>query len=62
MLGVTSGGYKQAWLRGQSPVAHVHEGVRLEDRSGWVGVGQTLEETRRQVLVKHNPRQLDHYS
>ena len=49
MSGGVSGGYSQAWLRGEEPSAHVHEGVRLEDGSGWVGVGQTLAETWRQV-------------
>ena len=52
--GGVSGGYSQAWLRGEEPSAHVHEGVRLEDGTGWVGVGQTLAETWRQVC--HWPR------
>ena len=37
-------GYTQAWLRGDSngPTAHVHEGVQLADRSGWVAIGELL--------------------
>jgi len=46
------GGYSQAWLRGEEPSAHVHEGVRLDGGDGWVGVGQTLEETWRQIMVR----------
>ena len=34
--------YSQAWLRGEAPGAHVHEGVQLADRSGWVGIGELL--------------------
>ena len=36
-------GYIQDWLRGDSgqAAAHVHEGLRLADRTGWVGVGRT---------------------
>jgi len=40
-------GYKQKWLRGEGSIAgrgHVHEGLRLEDGSGWVGIGHTLAE------------------
>ena len=37
-----SKGYSQAWLRGEGPAAHAHEGIRLEDRSGWVAIGETL--------------------
>ena len=38
---LSSAGYRQVWLRGdpEGPVGHVHEGVQLEDRSGWVAVG-----------------------
>ena len=25
-------------------MAHVHEGIRLADKSGWVGIGETLNE------------------
>ena len=36
--------YKQVWLRGDpaGPTAHVHEGVQLADRSGWVAIGELL--------------------
>ena len=37
-----SKGYSQAWLWGEGPAAHAHEGIRLEDRSGWVAIGETL--------------------
>ena len=35
-------GYTQAWLRGEGPAAHPHEGLRLADQSGWVTVGEHL--------------------
>ena len=38
------GGYSQAWLRGEGPAAHVHEGIRRADGSGWVAIGDTLPE------------------
>ena len=45
-LAVTGNGYAQAWLRGDRvgdrDQAHVHEGLRLADGSGWVGVGGTI--------------------
>ena len=39
-------GYSQKWLRGDENTdadggAHVHEGLRLQDQSGWVGIGET---------------------
>ena len=39
-------GYSQVWLRGDENTdadggAHVHEGLRLLDGSGWVGIGET---------------------
>ena len=39
-------GYTQAWLKGDinseaDGGAHVHEGLRLLDGSGWVGIGDT---------------------
>ena len=36
-------GYTQAWLRGDESIDgdHVHEGLRLADGSGWVGIGDT---------------------
>merc|ERR1719411_2389370 len=43
--GATGGGatgYSQAWLRGEGPGAHVHEGVQFADKSGWVGIGELL--------------------
>lgn len=42
--GSGSSSYKQEWLRGEGPYGHVHEGIRLADRSGWVGVGDSYEE------------------
>jgi len=39
-----STGYTQAWLRGEGPGAHVHEGVQFADKSGWVGIGELLPE------------------
>ena len=38
--------YQQAWLRGdpEGPAAHVHEGVQLADKSGWVAIGEVLPE------------------
>ena len=52
-----SPGYTQAWLRGEGPAAHAHEGVRLSDQSGWVAIGEELlDETGgvgvSQVLVR----------
>jgi len=46
--------YSQKWLRGEGPEAHVHEGVRLEERDGWIGVGDTLGENQKtgQVIVR----------
>ena len=40
--GGAAAAYSQAWLRGEGPGAHVHEGVQLADRSGWVGIGELL--------------------
>merc|ERR1711971_791873 len=37
-----SAGYSQAWLRGEGPGAHVHEGIQFADKSGWVGIGELL--------------------
>jgi len=50
-------GYTQDWLRGDEvgdrDQAHVHEGLRLADRTGWVGVGGTIsEQTARKVMVR----------
>merc|ERR1711892_1530694 len=51
-----SSGYTQAWLRGDGPYGHVHEGVRLEAGDGWVGVGDAVEEEntvdKTQVMVR----------
>ena len=37
-------------------MAHVHEGIRLADKSGWVGIGETLSEGlfRRSEIEKIN--------
>merc|ERR1719433_1829136 len=37
-----AGGYSKAWLRGEGPGAHVHEGIQFADKSGWVGIGELL--------------------
>jgi len=48
--------YSQAWLRGEGPYGHVHEGVRLEAGDGWVGVGDLIREESRpkktQMMVR----------
>ena len=50
--GSASVSYSQVWLRGDSegPSAHVHEGVRLADKSGWVAVGELLPDTEPEVF------------
>ena len=36
-------------------MAHVHEGIRLADKSGWVGIGETLnEDVSRRSQVNYN--------
>merc|ERR1719309_1595689 len=54
--GAAGAGYSQAWLRGDEPYGHVHEGIRLEARDGWVGVGDRIKEEgsnrRTQVMVR----------
>ena len=42
----TIAGYSQVWLRGEGPTAHVHEGIRMADGSGWVAIGNTLPEEK----------------
>jgi len=53
----TIAGYSQVWLRGEGPTAHVHEGIRMADGSGWVAIGNTLPEEKEaekfQVLVRY---------
>ena len=48
--------YTQDWLRGDTNVvadpSHVHEGLRLAAGDGWVGVGGTIGEVTRQVIVR----------
>ena len=46
--------YTQQWLRGEGPEAHDHEGIRLEDRDGWIGVGHTYGEDQKtnQAIVQ----------
>jgi len=57
VTGGTGSSYTQAWLRGEGPSAHVHEGIRLADKSGWVGIGETLpnegQSRRSRVLVRY---------
>ena len=31
-------------MRGEGPLGHVHEGIRLADKSGWVAIGEGLPE------------------
>merc|ERR1711970_1360778 len=54
--GSGSAGYTQAWLRGDEPYGHVHEGVRLDAGDGWVGAGDLIEAEKRdkktQVMVR----------
>merc|ERR550517_910527 len=40
----TSTAYSQVWLKGDpnGPTAHVHEGVKLADNTGWVAIGELL--------------------
>ena len=57
-----SPGYQQAWLRGdpEGPTAHVHEGVRLADKSGWVAIGELLpDETQTAEVFKAIIRAVD---
>merc|ERR1719228_2326000 len=54
--GSGSAGYTQAWLRGDEPYGHVHEGARLDAGDGWVGAGDLIEAEKRdkktQVMVR----------
>ena len=59
-----STGYTQAWLRGEGPVAHAHEGIRLADKSGWVAIGETLDDEgfrKSQVRIYLSPTLLTMY-
>ena len=50
-----SKGYNNDWLRGEGPAAHAHEGIRLQDKSGWVAIGETLaEDVSARSQVSHN--------
>ena len=44
--------YSQVWLRGdpEGPSGHVHEGVRLADKTGWLAVGELLPDTEPEVF------------
>jgi len=57
VTGGTGSSYTQSWLRGEGPSAHVHEGIRLADKSGWVAIGETLpnegQSRRSRVLVRY---------
>ena len=47
-------GYTKVWLRGEETPgggAHVHEGLRLTGRDGWVAVGHTLAAKRKRVAT-----------
>ena len=50
-----SKGYTNNWLRGEGPAAHAHEGIRLQDKSGWVAIGETLaDDTFDRSQVSYN--------
>ena len=55
-VGDVFGDYTQEWLRGDhkdgATVAHVHEGIWLQDGSGWVGTGHTYTETHQSKGVR----------
>jgi hypothetical protein len=55
----TSAGYSQAWLKGDDPYGHVHEGVRLAARDGWVGVGDRIEAEARDKITQVMVRRID---
>ena len=44
-------GYNQVWLRGDGPLGHVHEGIRLADKSGWVAIGEGLPEENQEPEI-----------
>merc|ERR1711884_922819 len=51
---VASVSYTQDWFRGDADAqgGHVHEGIQLAARDGFLGVGETLEGNPKKVLVK----------
>ena len=51
--------YYQVYLKGEGPVAHPHEGVRLPDLSGWVAIGQVLPEDERAFVQQIMVRKVD---
>merc|ERR1719184_686980 len=54
-----STGYSQAWLRGDQPYGHVHEGVRLAGGDGWVGVGDLIEEEKPDKITQMMVRRVN---
>ena len=38
-------------MRGEGPLGHVHEGVRLADKSGWVAIGEGLPEENQEPEI-----------
>ena len=42
------------WLKGdpEGPAAHVHEGVRLADKSGWAAIGDLLPEENQNPVIR----------
>merc|ERR1719438_44147 len=46
--------YTQNWLRGDADAegGHVHEGIQLAAKNGFLGVGETLEGNPKKVMVK----------
>ena len=51
---VASVSYTQDWLRGDADAqgGHVHEGIQLAARDGFLGVGETLNGNTKKVMVK----------
>ena len=51
---VVSVSYNQDWLRGDADAqeGHVHEGIQLAARDGFLGVGETLNGNTKKVMVK----------
>ena len=51
---VASVSYTQDWLRGDADAqgGHVHEGIQLAARDGFLGVGETLNGNTKKMMVK----------
>ena len=46
--------YNQEWFKGDADAdgGHVHEGIQLAARDGFVAVGETLNGNTKKVLIK----------